>query len=86
MDGALPGASAVAALNLSPKPGDPEGNLLLAEKEVAAALDLEPSLRYVVLPELFTCAYSSLESVYLYAEDVVVTWASMARPAWKDSA
>ena len=68
-DGALPGASAVAALNLSPKPGDPEGNLLLAEKEVAAALDLEPSLRYVVLPELFTCAYSALESVYLYAED-----------------
>ena len=68
-DGALPGASAVAALNLSPKPGDPEGNLLLAEKEIAAALVLEPSLRYVVLPELFTCAYSALESVYLYAED-----------------
>jgi len=68
-DGALPGASAVAALNLSPKPGDPEGNLLLAEREIAAALAVEPSLRYVVLPELFTCAYSALESVYLYAED-----------------
>src|SRR5215213_4041745 len=40
------------SLNLSPKPGDPEGNLLLAEKEIAAALVLEPSLRYVVLPEL----------------------------------
>jgi hypothetical protein len=49
-DGALPGVSAVAALNLSPKPGDPEGNLLLAEKEIAAALVLEPSLRYVVFP------------------------------------
>ena len=68
-DGALPGVSAVAALNLSPKPGDPEGNLLLAEREIAAALAIEPSLRYVVLPELFTCAYSALESVYQYAED-----------------
>jgi len=68
-DGALPGVSAVAALNLSPKPGDQEGNLLLAEGEIRAALAIEPSLRYVVLPELFTCAYSSLESVYLYAED-----------------
>ena len=68
-DGALPGVSAVAALNLSPRPGDPEGNLLLAEREIAAALALEPSLRYVVLPELFTCAYSALESVYQHAED-----------------
>ena len=68
-DGALPGVPAVAALNLSPKPGDPEGNLLLAEIAIAAALALEPSLRYVVLPELFTCSYSALESVYLYAED-----------------
>jgi predicted amidohydrolase len=69
LDGALPGVSAVAALNLSPKPGDPEANLLLAEGEIRAALAMEPSLRYVVLPELFTCAYSALESVYLYAED-----------------
>lgn len=69
LDGALPGVSAVAALNLSPKPGDPEGNLLLAEREIKAALAIEPSLRYVVLPELFTCAFSALESVYLYAED-----------------
>jgi predicted amidohydrolase len=69
LDGVLPGASAVAALNLSPKPGDPESNLLLAEREIKAALAVEPSLRYVVLPELFTCAYSALESVYLYAED-----------------
>src|SRR5215213_9102215 len=68
-DGALPGISAVAALNLSPKPGDPEGNLLLAEREITAALSIEPSLRYVGLPERFTCAFSALESVYLYAED-----------------
>ena len=68
-DGALPSLCDVAALNLSPKPGDPEGNRSLAEKEIAAVLALEPSLRYVVLPELFTCAYSALESVYQYAED-----------------
>jgi predicted amidohydrolase len=69
LDGALPGVSSVAALNLSPEPGDPEGNLLLAEREIRAALAIEPSLRYVVLPELFTCAYAALETVYLYAED-----------------
>jgi hypothetical protein len=69
LDGALPGVSSVAALNLSPKPGDPEYNLLLAEGEIRTALVIEPSLRYVVLPELFTCAYSALESVYLCAED-----------------
>jgi hypothetical protein len=68
-DGAPTGASAVAALNLSPKLGDPEGNLLLAELAIVAALALEPSVRYVGLPELFTCSYSALESVYLYAED-----------------
>lgn len=68
-DSALPGACAVAALNLSPVPGDTEGNLRLAGKEIAAALAAEPSLRYVVLPELFTCGYSALESVYQYAED-----------------
>ena len=68
-DGALPGVRAVAVLNLSPEPGDPEGNRSLVEKEIAAALVLEPSLRYVVSPELFTCAHSALESVYHYAED-----------------
>jgi len=67
LDGALPGA--VAALNLGPQPGDTEGNLLLAGREIAAALAAEPSLRYVVLPELFTCAYAALESVHRYAED-----------------
>lgn len=68
-DNALPGACAVAALNLNPEPGDTEGNLLQAETEIAAALAAEPSLRYVVLPELFTCGYSALESVHRYAED-----------------
>ena len=71
-DGALPVASAVAALNLGPEPGDTRGNLLLAEKEIAAALAAEPSLRFVVLPELFTCGYSALETVYRYAEDAEV--------------
>jgi hypothetical protein len=41
----------------------------VAEIAIAAALALEPSVRYVVLPELFTCSCSVLESVYLYAED-----------------
>ena len=74
-------------LNLSPKPGDPEGNLLLAEREITAALATEPSLRYVVLPELFTCAYSALESVYLYAEDAECGesarfFTALARETW----
>ena len=68
-DGALPVASAVAALNLGPEPGDAWGNLLMAEREIAATLAVEPSLRYVVLPELFTCGYSALETAYQYAED-----------------
>ena len=76
-DGALPGVSAVAALNLSPEPGDVEGNLLLAEREIRTALAIEPALRYVVLPELFTCAYSALEFAHLYAEDA--EWGESAR-------
>jgi 5-aminopentanamidase len=67
--GALAGISAIAALNLSPEPGDTEGNLLLAEQAIVAAWQREPSLRWVVLPELFTCGYSSLESVHCHAED-----------------
>jgi len=67
--GALAGTSAIAALNLSPEPGDPEGNLLLAERAIVAAWRREPSLRWVVLPELFACGYSALESVHRYAED-----------------
>ena len=67
--GALAGTSAVAALNLSPEPGDTEGNLLLAERVIVEARRREPSLRWVVLPELFTCGYSALESVHRHAED-----------------
>jgi predicted amidohydrolase len=59
----------VAALNLGPVPGDTEGNLLMAERQISVALAVEPSLRYVVLPELFTCGYSALETAYQYAED-----------------
>lgn len=60
--------ASVAALNLSPEPGDPEGNLLLAGRAIAEARRECPSLRWVVLPELFTCGYSALESVHRYAE------------------
>ena len=67
--GALAGTSAIAALNLSPEPGDTEGNLLMAERAIVAARRREPSLRWVVLPELFTCGYSALESVHRHAED-----------------
>ncbi|HEX6710274.1 MAG TPA: carbon-nitrogen hydrolase family protein [Rubrobacter sp.] len=67
--GGLAGTSAIAALNLSPEPGDTEGNLLLAERAILAARRREPSLRWVVLPELFTCGYSALESVHRHAED-----------------
>lgn len=67
--GALAGTSAVASLNLSPEPGDTEGNLLLAERAIITARRREPSLRWVVLPELFTCGYSALESVHSHAED-----------------
>lgn len=67
--GALAGTSAIAALNLSPEPGDTEGNLLLAKRAIVAARLREPSLRWVVLPELLTCGYSALESVHRHAED-----------------
>ncbi len=58
-----------AALDLSPKPGDVTGNLRLAEGEISAAKRAHPNLRWVVLPELFTCGYSDLASVSRYAED-----------------
>lgn len=64
-----PRAPVVAALNLSPIPGDPRTNLLLAEEEIRSAVEREPDVRWVVLPELFTCGYSSLESTHRYAED-----------------
>ena len=59
----------IASLNLSPKPGDVEGNLRLAERAITEAKRAQPDLEWVVLPELFTCAYSGLASVHLYAED-----------------
>jgi predicted amidohydrolase len=58
-----------ASLNLSPEPGDVDANLRLAEKEITAAKLAQPDLGWVVLPELFTCAYSDLASVHHYAED-----------------
>ena len=61
--------SSVAALNLSPKPGDVEGNLLLAEKAVAEAKEAHPDLRWIVLPELFISGYTNLGNAYLFAED-----------------
>lgn len=61
--------ASVAALNLSPNPGDVEGNLLLAEKAVTEAKVAHPDLRWIVLPELFTSGYTSLHTAHLYAED-----------------
>ncbi len=62
-------APLVAALSLGPVPGDVRGNLRLAEREIRAAKRLHPSLRYIVLPELFTCAYTDLASVHRHAEN-----------------
>lgn len=62
-------ALSVASLNLSPEPGDVEGNLLLAKNAIIEARREEPSLKWVVLPELLTCGYPALESVHVHAED-----------------
>jgi predicted amidohydrolase len=59
----------VAALNLSPEPGDVVGNLLLAERAITEAKRAHPDLRWAVLPELFTSGYSHLTSVHRNAED-----------------
>ena len=74
----------VAALNLSPIPGDVEGNLLLAERAIIGAKRAHPDLGWVVLPELFTSGYSDLALVHRYAEDAeegtsVRFFASLAR-------
>ena len=74
----------VAALNLSPVPGDVEGNLLLAQRAITDAKLAHPDLGWVVLPELFTSGYSDLVSVHRYAEDAergetVRFFASLAR-------
>lgn len=59
---------AVATLNLGPNPGDMKYNLSLAERAIKEAKGREPALRWVVLPELFTCGYSGLEGVHRFAE------------------
>ena len=64
-----PDAASVAALNLSPEPGDVDGNLLLAEEAVAGAKAAHPGIRWVVLPELFASGYTSLTTAHRYAED-----------------
>ena len=61
--------SSVAALNLGPVPGDVGGNLRMAEREIRAAKHAHPDLRWIVLPELLTCAYADLASVHRRAED-----------------
>jgi len=60
---------AIAALNLSPAPGDIEENLRLAGEAIAETKREQPALRWVVLPELFTCGYSELDLVHHHAED-----------------
>jgi 5-aminopentanamidase len=60
--------SSIAALNLGPEPGDVAGNLGLAGRAIRRLRRRDPSLRYVVLPELFTCGYSDLASVHRHAE------------------
>lgn len=61
--------SSIAALNLGPEPGAVHDNLWLAGRAIRRLCRRYPSLRYVVLPELFTCGYSDLGSVHLHAED-----------------
>lgn len=59
----------VASLNLSPIPGDVEANLLMAEEAITEAMQSHPSLRWIVLPEMFTVGYTGLDSVHRHAED-----------------
>lgn len=61
-------APLAVALDLTPEPGDVASNLLLAEREIRAAKEAHPDLRWVVLPELISCGYSNLASVHRYAE------------------
>lgn len=63
--------SSIACLNLGPIPGHVSGNLRMAERAILEARREEPTLSWVVLPELFTCGYSNLETVHRYAEDAV---------------
>ena len=59
----------VAALHLQPEPGNVAENLRLAERAVTAAKRAYPSLRWVVLPELFTTGYAGLRESQNHAED-----------------
>jgi predicted amidohydrolase len=61
--------AAVAALNLSPVPGDVEGNLERAGEALTRVRRENPSLRWVVLPELFASGYTDLPAIHRYAED-----------------
>jgi len=65
------GHPVVAALNLSARPTEVHANITMAERFIVRARQANPSLAWVVLPELFTCAYSSLGSVHQYAEDAL---------------
>lgn len=69
MDSTRRGNPLVATLDLSPKPGDVARNLLLAEGAITEVWRAEPSLRWVVLPELFTSGYADLGSVHRHAEN-----------------
>lgn len=69
IENSLKATSSVASLNLSPKPGAVEGNLRLAARAVKEAKEAHPDLRWVVLPELFTSGYTSLQTAHSYAED-----------------
>lgn len=62
------GDPAVAALNLSPRPGRVAENLLLASNAVAEARRRERGLRWAVLPELCTTGYAHLGAVHRHAE------------------
>ncbi len=75
--GDLPGAqehggaprlpASVATLNLGAEPGGVEENLRLDGRAIRGLRGRDPSLRWVVLPGLFTCGYSDLGSVHRYA-------------------
>ncbi|CAN5806113.1 hypothetical protein BH18ACT11_BH18ACT11_13420 [soil metagenome] len=65
------GHPVVAALNLGARPAEVHANLSLAERSIVQAKRQNPSLAWVVLPELFTCAYSGLDSVHRYAENAL---------------
>ncbi|MDQ3566885.1 MAG: hypothetical protein M3397_02235, partial [Actinomycetota bacterium] len=66
-----PQVPVVASLNLSPEPGNVEDNLFLAGRTITAAKRACPALEWVVLPELFTSAYSGLAHVHQYAESAL---------------